>query len=343
MTFEYQWNGTWTKIGDARSQAGYSVSNATHTAPATIPGPGASYSVTLTGHLPSGVSIRAQSGNTTLVSGTVTRSGTAVSLSVPDNQSYNNRTVTFQYNWNGTWTKIGADRTQQGYNVTKATVSSSGNIPRAGGTYTVKLEGWGGYQIRAVSGSTQLVINTNAPGNSVNYSASLTVPKHTSTTDHRNVTFQYLFNGTWKNIETRTQTIYVAHVNDLYMHVNQCSARCGGNANFWRLTEVGQIAWKTIEGLSLAEPWNVPIGSGYVFFNSTDDKYIIRHVEGSPTTRSASGQVFTYKRNGKTFSAFTHYTTWWNNESLSNPDGSGKNHSAYYAVCLCKGEIPAWE
>ena len=341
VTFEYQWNGTWTKIGDARTQQGYNVTAATHAAPATIPGPGASYSVTLTGHLPSGVSIRAQSGNTTLVSGTVTRSGTAVSLAVPGNQSYNSRTVTFQYNWNGTWTKIGADRTQQGYNVTKATVSSSGNIPRSGGTYTVTLTGWGGYQIRAVSGSTQLVINTNAPGNSVNYSASLTVPIHTSPTDHRNVTFQYLFNGTWKNIETRTQTIYVAHVNDLYMHIDQCSTRCGGN--FWHLSEVGQIAWKTIEGLSLAEPWDMPIGSGYVFFNSADDKYIIRLTEGSPTTRVASGQTFTYKRNGQTFSAFTHYTTWWNYESLSNPDGSGKNHSAYYAVCLCKGEIPAWE
>ena len=335
VTFQYNWNGTWTKIGADRTQAGYSVTAATHTAPATIPGPGGSYNVTLTGHLPSGVSIRALSGSTVLVSGTVTRSGTAVSLSVPGNQSYNGRTVTFQYNWNGTWTKIGDDRSQQGWNVTKASVSSSGDIPRAGGTYTVTLEGWGGYQIRAMSGSTQLVINTNAPGDSKNYRASLTVPAWTSTDAARQVSFQYRFNGTWKTIETRTQNIYVAHINDLYMHVDICTARCGGPDNYWRLSEVGLIAWKTIEGLPLDPVWDVPIGESYVFFNSAGDKYIIRHINDAPPTRSASGAVFTYKRNGKTFTSFTHYTTWWNNENV------GTGGSSYHAHCLCKGEIPA--
>ena len=337
VTFQYNWNGTWTKIGADRTQAGYSVTAATHTAPATIPGPGGSYNVTLTGHLPSGVSIRALSGSTVLVSGTVTRSGTAVSLSVPGNQSYNGRTVTFQYNWNGTWTKIGDDRSQQGWNVTKASVSSSGDIPRAGGTYTVTLEGWGGYQIRAMSGSTQLVINTNAPGDSKNYRASLTVPAWTSTDAARQVSFQYRFNGTWKTIETRTQNIYVAHINDLYMHVDLCTARCGGHDNYWRLSEVGLIAWKTIEGLPLDPVWDVPIGERYVFFNSAGrgDKYIIRHINDAPPTRSESGAVFNYKRNGKTFTSFTHYTTWWNDQDV------GAGGSSWHAHCLCKGEIPA--
>lgn len=207
MTFEYLWNGTWTKIGNSRSQAGYSVSNATHNAPATIPGQGGSYNVTLTGYLPAaGVDVRASSGGTALVTGKVTASGTAVSLTIPGQLSYDTRTVTFEYNWNGTWTKIGADCTQQGWHVTKASVSPAGYIPVAGGTYTVTLEGWGGYQIRAMSGSAQLVINTNAPGNSADYSASITIPANPSAAT-RSVTFQYFLNGTWRTIESRTQDL----------------------------------------------------------------------------------------------------------------------------------------
>ena len=206
VTFEYLWNGTWTKIGDSRTQQGYKVSAATHTAPATIPGQGGSYNVTLTGVLPSGVAVRAQSGGTALVSGTVPRSGTAVSLTIPGNLSYTNRTVTFEYQWNGTWTKIGADCSQPGWHVTKASVSPAGDIPIAGGTYTVTLTGWGGYQIRAMSGSAQLVINTNAPGNSADYSASITIPANPSAAT-RSVTFQYFLNGTWRTIESRTQDL----------------------------------------------------------------------------------------------------------------------------------------
>ena len=207
VTFEYLWNGTWTKIGDSRSQAGYSVSNATHNAPATIPGQGGSYNVTLTGYLPAaGVDVRASSGGTALVTGKVTASGTAVSLTIPGQLSYDTRTVTFEYNWNGTWTKIGADCTQQGWHVTKASVSPAGDIPAEGGTYTVTLEGWGGYKIRAMSGSAQLVINTNAPGNSADYSASITIPANPSAAT-RSVTFQYFLNGTWRTIESRTQDL----------------------------------------------------------------------------------------------------------------------------------------
>ena len=159
VTFEYLWNGTWIKIGNACTQQGYNVTAATHNAPATIPGLGGSYNVTLTGYLPSaGIEVRASSGGTALVTGKVTASGTAVSLRVPANLSYNTRTVTFEYLWNGTWTKIGNDCTQQGWHVTKASVSPAGDIPGAGGTYTVTLTGWGGYQVRAMSGSTELVI-----------------------------------------------------------------------------------------------------------------------------------------------------------------------------------------
>ena len=208
VTFEYNLNGTWTKIGDSRTQAGYSITTATHNAPATIPGPGGSYNVTLTGVLPAaGVDVRASSGGTALVTGKVTASGTAVSLTIPGQLSYDTRTVTFEYNWNGTWTKIGSDCTQQGWNVHNASVTPAGDIPVAGGTYTVTLMGWGGYQIRAVSGSNQLVINTNAPGNSVDYSAPITIPANPSATATRSVTFQYFLAGNWWPIESRTQDL----------------------------------------------------------------------------------------------------------------------------------------
>jgi len=208
VTFEYNLNGTWTKIGDSRTQAGYSITTATHNAPATIPGPGGSYNVTLTGVLPAaGVDVRASSGGTALVTGKVTASGTAVSLTIPGQLSYDTRTVTFEYNWNGTWTKIGSDCTQQGWNVHNASVTPAGDIPVAGGTYTVTLMGWGGYQIRAVSGGSQLVINTNAPGNSVDYSAPITIPANPSATATRSVTFQYFLAGNWWPIESRTQDL----------------------------------------------------------------------------------------------------------------------------------------
>ena len=226
VTFEYLWNGTWTKIGDSRSQAGYSVSNATHNAPATIPGQGGSYNVTLTGYLPAaGVDVRASSGGTALVTGRVTASGTAVSLTIPGQLSYDTRTVTFEYNWNGTWTKIGADCTQQGWHVTKASVSPAGDIPAEGGTYTVTLEGWGGYKIRAISGSIELVVK-NDYEEVPNYSATLVIPANAEPKD-RNVTFQYSQAGRWKDIETRTQ--YADLSNGVYFRYceNSCAPRGG--------------------------------------------------------------------------------------------------------------------
>ena len=241
VAFEYLWNGTWTKIGADRTQAGYSVSNATHNAPSTIPGQGGSYNVTLTGYLPSNVAVRAQSGGTAIVSGTVTKSGTAVLLTVPGNQSYNNRSVTFEYNWNGTWTKIGAACSQQGWNVTKASVSPAGDIPGAGGTYTVTLTGWGGYQVRAMSGGTQLVIKTDFT-EVANYSATIEIPANPSTGSSRTVTFQYRYNGKWVDIDSRTQTHRAVWVlwNDCY---SQC-APLGGIPSVAELKTMDWTGWQ---------------------------------------------------------------------------------------------------
>ena len=237
VAFEYLWNGTWTKIGDSRTQAGYSVSNATHNAPSTIPGQGGSYNVTLTGYLPSNVAVRAQSGGTAIVSGTVTKSGTAVLLTVPGNLSYDNRSVTFEYNWNGTWTKIGAACSQQGWHVTNASVSPAGDIPAAGGTYTVTLTGWGGYQVRAMSGSAQLVIKTDFT-EVANYSATIEIPANPSTESSRTVTFQYRYNGKWADIDSRTQTARPS-----VKTWSQCNTRCESRGGLPSRAELKATNW----------------------------------------------------------------------------------------------------
>ena len=238
VAFEYLWNGTWTKIGDSRTQAGYSVSNATHNAPSTIPGQGGSYNVTLTGYLPSNVAVRAQSGGTAIVSGTVTKSGTAVLLTVPGNLSYDNRSVTFEYNWNGTWTKIGAACSQQGWHVTNASVSPAGDIPAAGGTYTVTLTGWGGYQVRAMSGSTELVTKTDYT-EVANYSATLEIPANPSTATTRSVTFEYRIKGTWTAIDTRTQL----HIERTPCTWGECDSRCAGRGGIPTFEEIQALNW----------------------------------------------------------------------------------------------------
>ena len=237
VAFEYLWNGTWTKIGADRTQAGYSVTAATHNAPSTIPGQGGSYNVTLTGYLPSNVAVRAQSGGTAIVSGTVTKSGTAVLLTVPGNLSYNNRSVTFEYNWNGTWTKIGAACSQQGWNVTKASVSPAGDIPAAGGTYTVTLTGWGGYQVRAMSGSAQLVIKTDFT-EVANYSATIQIPANPSTGSSRTVTFQYRYNGKWVDIDSRTQTHRA-----VWVLWNDCNSQCASLGGIPSVAELKTMDW----------------------------------------------------------------------------------------------------
>ena len=209
VTFQYKFKGEWLDISPAVNQAaGYSVTGKTHNAPATIPGQGGTYSVTLTGTLPAdGVQVRANISGADPVTGKVSASGTAVSLTIPGNLSYSTRTVTFEYLWNGTWTKIGDACTQQGWNVTAASVTPAGDIPQAGGTYTVTLTGWGGYKIRAINRvgtEVKELVVKNDYQEVPNYSASIVIPANTETTT-REVTFQYSQAGVWKDIETRTQ------------------------------------------------------------------------------------------------------------------------------------------
>ncbi len=242
------------------------VVSATHNAPATIPGQGGSYNVTLTGTLPSSVDVRARSGGTALVTGKVTASGTAVSLTIPGQFSYDTRTVTFEYNWNGTWTKIDNDCTQQGYNVTATSVMPLDNIPGAGGTYTMTLTGWGAFDIRAVDGSGAELAYTKQTADVANYSNTLEIPANTG--DARIVYFHYRFNGNWVNLGGRSQAKYIKDVPRLTRL--DCSDRCysmgfmiPGN-NDYQVNSVGWSGWPdgtywTVSYLN--EDSNQPIGA----------------------------------------------------------------------------------
>ena len=176
------------------------IESATHDAPATIPGQGATYGVTLTGTLPSeGVPVRVSSGSTALATGTATTSGTAVSLTIPAYTSDDSRTVSFEYQWNGTWIKIGEDCTQQGYNITSASHNAPATIPGTGGTYSVTLKGVlpsAGVPVRASSGGTALVTGTATASDKA---VSLAVPANTSSAS-RTVSFEYNWNGEWIQI-----------------------------------------------------------------------------------------------------------------------------------------------
>ena len=202
VVFQYQENGVWKNFATGTQATGYSVTSATVTPEGDIPGSGGRYTVTLTGLLPSeGVDIRATVNGSAVATGKVTTSGRGVALTIPANMSYIGYRVVFEYNWNGTWTIIGGVRLQGGYNVT-ATHNAPATIPAAGGTYTVTLKGWrpGDLSVRVMSGSTEIVAptaSTNAPTAS-DQKTSVKVPANTD--DQRTLTFQYSFNGIWKDI-----------------------------------------------------------------------------------------------------------------------------------------------
>ena len=177
------------------------VGSAAVTPAGDIPGQGATYSVTLTGVFPAGgVEVRAQSNGTVLVSGKVTASGQAVSLAVPHLSGYGTRKVSFEYLWENQWTRIGDERTQTGYSVTKATHNAPAMIPAEGGTYTVTLTGWGAFLTQVVSGETVLASNTDnhdEPGKT-EITRQLTVPANTGA--EREIRFQYRFNWAFTDI-----------------------------------------------------------------------------------------------------------------------------------------------
>ena len=85
----------------------YVSSAAVSPASGDIPGGGGAYGITLKGLLPSdGVEVRANISGADPVTGKATAPGTPVELNIPANTTGAERTVVFEYKWNGTWTKI---------------------------------------------------------------------------------------------------------------------------------------------------------------------------------------------------------------------------------------------
>lgn len=166
-----------------------------------IPGAGATYTVGITGDCGT-VAVRALSDGEELAR-TYASSDKPGELKVPVNGSHDMRTVVFQYQENGVWKNFDRGMQAKGYSVTSATVSPSGNIAGGGGRYTVTLTGVlpEGVEIRAaVNGSALITGKVTTSGRGV----ALSVPANTDAST-RTVTFDYLWNGTWTTIESRTQ------------------------------------------------------------------------------------------------------------------------------------------
>lgn len=208
VAFQYLWNGTWTNIENRKQWPTPRITGTSVNPKGDIPYTGDRYTITLDGALPQeGVEIRATSGGVQLpgATGRVTTAGTGVTLTVPANSGSTSRNVVFEYKWNGVWTTMD-DRTQWPTPaVTQATVSPAGNIPGEGKSYTVTISGvmpQGGIPVRAYTGGSAVASATvTASGSGV----TLNVPANNSTTANRTVAFQYQLNGTWMNIENRTQ------------------------------------------------------------------------------------------------------------------------------------------
>ena len=241
VTFQYQWGDEWFTIGQPRTQeSGASMSSATVTPAGDIPGEGKTYSLTLTGLLPDeGVQVRAQSGGTALVTGKVTASGTAVELAVPGNASYSSRSVTFEYQWNGTWTLIGDSRTQQGRYVTAVNISNN-SISGDGERIAVSFTGWGGFKTRAICDGKTIAQNLSYTDQQ-NYTSSLNIPANT-TGSIRSVAFEYEYDGSWRTIKTISQDKQLKSVGRFYT-VKSCEDKCKNLGGIPTLAQAKNLDW----------------------------------------------------------------------------------------------------
>lgn len=226
IEFAYEWKGEWNVIGIG-TQGGYGITSATVTPEGDIPGEGDDYTVTLHGAWEGAVKVRAWDGSKSLVNITVMTPGADVNFTVPANESFDSRTVTFQYQWGDEWITIGQPRTQaSGASMSSATVTPAGDIPGEGKIYSLTLTGTlpsAGVEVRAQSGGTALVTGkVSASGTAV----SLAVPANASYSS-RTVTFEYNWNGTWIDIESRTQSSDSLPTLDWSSCVNECSSKGG--------------------------------------------------------------------------------------------------------------------
>lgn len=205
VAIEYLWNGTWTTIESRTQLSEPRITTATVSPAGNIPYGGGVYTVTLSGVLPSGgVQVRAIT-NTVLASGVVTGSGSTCTLTIPANTTVSNRTVTFQYLWNGTWTRIDGRTQLPTPQITKAALSPEGIISGVGEDMYITL--WGaipmnGVNIRARVGTTVVASNV-VTGTGKQNAKVLSIPENEGKA--RDITFEYQFDNRWINIETRQQ------------------------------------------------------------------------------------------------------------------------------------------
>lgn len=167
-----------------------------------IPGGGAAYTVRVTGDCGT-VAVRALSDGEELAR-TYTSSDKPGELKVPANASHTDRIVVFQYQENGVWKNFDRGTQAVGYNVTSATVTPAGDIPGSGGRYTVTLSGLlpaEGVEIRASVDGTAVASGTVAASGR---GETLSIPGNDGNSE-RTVAIEYLWNGTWTAIESRTQ------------------------------------------------------------------------------------------------------------------------------------------
>ena len=194
-----------------------------------IPTEGGEYSVRLTGNWTGSVPVRMSVGGNIggLLHAACSNGAATVTFTVPANTIKNSRTVTFEYLWNGTWTKIGSDCTQQPcYYVSSAAVTPRGDIPAVGGTYTVTLEGYGSFQIRAVDGNgVQLIISTEKNA-CWNYSANINIPENNEYAS-REVIIEYGSAENWTEVARLSQAFYPAYITRGRLQYNQCVETCG--------------------------------------------------------------------------------------------------------------------
>lgn len=204
VIFQYQENGVWMSLSRGTQVPGYGVTSAAVSPAGDIPKSGGRYTVTLSGMLPlEGVEVRAAVNGTAIATGKVTASGRGQVLNIPANNDKSERTVVFEYLWNGVWTTIDSREQLPVPQVTRATVSPAGDIPYGGGRYTVTLEGFNfgdGIQVRALSSSELASGVVSASGST----AALNIPANTGVSN-RTVTFQYNLNGSWTTIERKPQ------------------------------------------------------------------------------------------------------------------------------------------
>lgn len=232
-----------------------------------IPTEGGEYSVRLTGNWTGSVSVRMSVGGNIggLLHAVCSNGAATVAFTVPANAIKNSRTVTFEYLWNGTWTKIGSDCTQQPcYYVSSAAVTPNGDIPAVGGTYTVTLEGYGSFQIRAIDDNdTQLITSGQKPVGQ-DYTESIIIPENPKATS-RDVIIQYRLTEEWVNVATLKQDCLPLWMRRGVLIYSMCVDTCGDDDKI--IPETDGLSWPQLADMTrIGMIWH-PANSGTQYFS----------------------------------------------------------------------------